>query len=264
MDPTLQKQQPHNRILTFLKLIQCSLQSCVSRQRCHLLITLVSSVTILQTGCQTQRLWDANTALPVPPKVLDQETLQGVRFQSPGGSSSRGGSASRGANVSEESFLPAPEQRQSDVVPDFEQLADIDDGLKPEVVKEVVIIGNQYTPTHHLTRNIRTRQGRYFDPDKLQQDVNTLWRLPTIKKVKGPYLFESKLRNGRNSLLCHSLAIVASLTGHCKRSQDSKTAARSTSTKYEWPKLASKNFTEKKVIHELKLRFWKMKGTKAK
>jgi len=117
-----------------------------------------------------------------------QETLQSVRFQSgsvgggaPGGSGSRPGSGG-------EKFLAAPEQRHSDVVPDFEQLVDADSGLRPEIVKDVIITGNQYTPTHHLARSIRTRQGRYFDPDKLQQDVNTLWRLPEIKKVKGPYL----------------------------------------------------------------------------
>jgi outer membrane protein insertion porin family len=103
-----------------------------------------------------------------------------VRFQGPGGSGSRGGPGPISPS--------APTKVKSDVVPDFEQLADSDDGLRPEIVKEVVITGNQYTATHHLTRNIRTRQGRYFDPDKLQQDVNMLWRMPEIKKVKGPYL----------------------------------------------------------------------------
>lgn len=190
MDRTLQKPQHHNRIHSFLKLIDRSFQSGISRQKGILLVIFIASASLLQTGCQTQRLWDANTALPVPPKVLDQETLQGVRFQSPGGSSSRGGaggSGSRGAGGGEK-FLEAPEERESDVVPDFEQLVDANDGLKPEVVKQVIITGNHYTPTHHLTRNIRTRQGRYFDPDKLQHDVNMLWRRPEIKKVKGPYL----------------------------------------------------------------------------
>jgi outer membrane protein insertion porin family len=180
MDRKLQKPQPHNQIRSFLRLIQRSFLSNVSRHKYYLLVSLMAGASALQTGCQTQKLWHDNTALPVPPKVLDQETLQGVRFQSPGGSGSR--------SIAGTSFPEPPEQRESDILPDFEQLADTGDGMKPDVVKEVIITGNQHTPTHHLTRNIRTRQGRYFDPDKLQQDVNMLWRLPEIKKVKGPYL----------------------------------------------------------------------------
>ena len=186
MDRKLQKPQPHNQKHSFLTLIHRSFQIGVYPRKCNLLVIFIASAALTQAGCQTQRPWDANTALPVPPKVLDQETLQSVRFQS-GSVGGPGGSASR-APTGGENFLPPPEQRESDVVPDFEQLVDANDGLKPEIVKAVVITGNQYTPTHHLTRNIRTRQGRYFDPDKLQQDVNTLWRLPEIKKVKGPYL----------------------------------------------------------------------------
>ena len=133
-------------------------------------------------GCQSQQLWNqSQTLLPVPPQVLDDEAMQNVRFQSPGGSGSRGGPG-------KESFLAPAEKLESDIVPDFEQLADIDSGVQPEIIKEVLITGNRSIPTHHLTRNIRTRQGRYFDPDKLQQDVNMLWRMPAIQKVKGPFL----------------------------------------------------------------------------
>ena len=165
MDRKLQKPQPYNQKHSFRKLIHRSFQFSVSPLKCSLTVILIASASLLQTGCQTQRTWDANTALPVPPKVLDQETLQSVRFQS-GSVGGPGGSASR-APTGGENFLPPPEQRESDVVPDFEQLVDANDGLKPEIVKAVVITGNQDTPTHHLTRNIRTRQGRYFDPDKL-------------------------------------------------------------------------------------------------
>ncbi len=180
MDGKLQKSQPHNQIRSHLKQFERRFPQSVTWQKGRLIVLLIASVGLLQTGCQTQQLWNENTALPVPPKVLDQETLQSIRFQSPGGSGTR--------DASGQSFPAAPKRRPSDVVPDFQQLADTDDGLKPDVVKDVVITGNQYTPTHHLTRNIRTRQGRYFDPDKLQQDVNMLWRMPEIKKVKGPYL----------------------------------------------------------------------------
>jgi len=193
MDRKLLKPYPNNQIHLFLKQILCSLKTSISRQNCHRIVILTASAGLLLTGCQTQRQFGVNAELPVPPKVLDQETLQGVRFQSPGGSGARGGaggggSGSRGAAGGGEDFADPPEKVESDVVPDFEQLVDADNGLKPDIVKDVVITGNQYTPTHHLTRNIRTRQGRYFDPDKLQQDVNTLWRLPQIKKVRGPYL----------------------------------------------------------------------------
>lgn len=57
-----------------------------------------------------------------------------------------------------------------------------------EVVSKVVIKGNKTLPEHYITRNIRTRPGRYFDPDQLQQDVDQLWRMKEIKRINGPYL----------------------------------------------------------------------------
>ncbi len=56
------------------------------------------------------------------------------------------------------------------------------------MIADVIIKGNQLLPTHHLTRKIRTRPGRYFDPDKLQQDVDQLWKMPEISRVNGPFL----------------------------------------------------------------------------
>lgn len=55
-------------------------------------------------------------------------------------------------------------------------------------VSEVVIQGNQRIPDHELANLMSTRPGRYFDPDLLQQDVNKLWRLPGVRRVRGPYL----------------------------------------------------------------------------
>ena len=188
MDRKLKKPQQDNQIDSVLGLTGRALQSGVFRRKKYFSLMLMICAGFLFAGCQTHQLWNANTALPVPPKVLDQETLQGVRFQSPGGSGARGGGGGGSDSRGGENFLAEPDQVKSDILPDFEQLAETGNGLKPDVVKSVVITGNQYTPTHHLTRNMRTRQGRYFDPDKLQQDVNTLWRLPEIKKVKGPYL----------------------------------------------------------------------------
>lgn len=59
---------------------------------------------------------------------------------------------------------------------------------KSNIVKDVVLRGNETVPTHHLLRNVRTRPGRYFDPDMLQQDVNDLWRMKEVHRVVGPYI----------------------------------------------------------------------------
>ncbi len=64
----------------------------------------------------------------------------------------------------------------------------VDAGSQAHLVKQVVITGNQRIPEHQLLRHIRTRPGRYFDPDMLQQDVNQLWKLKGVRRVNGPYL----------------------------------------------------------------------------
>ncbi len=56
------------------------------------------------------------------------------------------------------------------------------------VVKDVILRGNNTVPTHQLLRNVRTRPGRYFDPDMLQQDVNDLWRMKEVHRVIGPFI----------------------------------------------------------------------------
>ena len=182
MDQTLQNSQPTTQQLSWHS-INIRVFAMPTKRLVFGLGMAIGFVSLM-VGCQSQQLWnESQSFLPVPPKVLDQETLQSVRFQSPGG-----GSGSRGGGPGPESFLPPPEAVESDIVPDFEQLADLDGGVQPEIIKEVIITGNESMPTHHLSRNIRTRQGRYFDPDKLQQDVNMLWRMPEIQKVKGPFL----------------------------------------------------------------------------
>ncbi len=57
-----------------------------------------------------------------------------------------------------------------------------------EVIKEVRITGNRVLEKHHVLRQIRTRPGRYFDPDMLQQDVDQLWQMKEIRRVNGPYI----------------------------------------------------------------------------
>lgn len=57
-----------------------------------------------------------------------------------------------------------------------------------QLVSEIIIEGNQRLPYHHLTRNMGTRPGRYFDPDRLQEDVDKLWRMPEISRINGPFI----------------------------------------------------------------------------
>lgn len=57
-----------------------------------------------------------------------------------------------------------------------------------QLVKDVVIKGNRRLPTHHLTRNMGTRAGRYYDPVQLGEDVAKFWQIPDIARVKGPFI----------------------------------------------------------------------------
>lgn len=59
---------------------------------------------------------------------------------------------------------------------------------KPQVIKEVVIEGNRRVPTAEFLRQLKSRPGRYFDPDLLQQDVQSIWRMPTVRRVQGPFI----------------------------------------------------------------------------
>lgn len=59
------------------------------------------------------------------------------------------------------------------------------------MVARVVVRGNKRVPEHRILANIRTRAGRYLDPDVLQQDVNHLWKMEEIQRVNGPWLENS-------------------------------------------------------------------------
>ena len=88
-----------------------------------------------------------------------------VRFQSPDGSNSMASTVEN---------LPQAESKRP-----------VD---RSQIVAKVIVTGNQYLATHQILRNIRTREGRYFDPDQLQQDVDQLWRLPEIRRINGPFI----------------------------------------------------------------------------
>jgi len=57
-----------------------------------------------------------------------------------------------------------------------------------QVVKEVIIEGNRRVPTPEILRKLKTRAGRYFDPDLLQQDIQSIWKMQTIRRVHGPFI----------------------------------------------------------------------------
>lgn len=57
-----------------------------------------------------------------------------------------------------------------------------------QVIKQVIVKGNRTIPEHQIMRHIRTRSGRYFDPDLLQEDVNRIWKMKGIRRVTGPFL----------------------------------------------------------------------------
>ena len=162
---------------------------------------IVAVSLLLSVGCQTSAPL-SRTAIPVPPPTLTTDQLDNVRFQSPGSTTTQSpGSTTRQSPGSTTSQIPdygptsqdhlfnektySPQQA-SDLKP-----ASVD---RSKLVADVIFTGNRYIQTHQLARNIRTRPGRYFDPDKLKQDVDQLWAMPEIRRIGGPYL--KKTRDG--------------------------------------------------------------------
>ena len=80
-------------------------------------------------------------------------------------------------------MLPAQTSEEADRKTTPEEVVE-----RSQVIKQVKIKGNQILAEHEIMRRIRTRPGRYFDPDLLQQDVNELWKLKQVRRVTGPYI----------------------------------------------------------------------------
>lgn len=138
----------------------------------------IAMVVVTSSGCQHLRQ-QSQAALPIPEPVLDTSQLENVRFQSPqgvGGGGGQGGQPSLLNSQSHRLNLDGP-------VIHVEDSAD-----RSQLISAVNFRGNSSLPTHHLKRNISTRPGRYYDPDKLQQDVKQLWQMPEIDRVNGPYI----------------------------------------------------------------------------
>ena len=90
-----------------------------------------------------------------------------------------------GQSSSREPIQPiAPKER----APDIRDIATNVSRDPANLVADVIFRGNSVLEDYQLTRNIGTRPGRYFDPDQLQTDVDSLWRMPQIKRVSGPYI----------------------------------------------------------------------------
>jgi outer membrane protein insertion porin family len=172
MDQTLQqKSQPLRKSPTQ----HVTWSSLAQAKHCAIALVLV----VLVSGCQTNRL--AQLGLPVPPMTLNRQAVdpapETVRMQSPDnpGSDLQNRVQSLNSQFDDVDEVSADEKTK--------QTAD-----RSNIVADLIIKGNKRVQTHHLTRNIRTRPGRYFDPDKLQQDVDELWRMKEISRINGPFL----------------------------------------------------------------------------
>ena len=55
-----------------------------------------------------------------------------------------------------------------------------------DLIADVRIKGNSAVPTHEIMRNVRTRVGRYFDPDLLRQDIDQLWKMKELHRINSP------------------------------------------------------------------------------
>ena len=54
------------------------------------------------------------------------------------------------------------------------------------LVAGVKIAGNTTIPEHEIARYVKTRQGRYYDPDQLQQDIEELSKMKKVLRVNRP------------------------------------------------------------------------------
>lgn len=159
------------------------------------------SLFVWFSGCQSNGIRQYD--LPVPPRQFapTTEPLKSpdlVRYQSDD-SKSAGGvrslldrstrkpqSLTNSSTPPNQPPLPLDESQLLSINNLKEADYQIDD--RSQIVAHLEIKGNRRVPSHHLTRKMGTRPGRFFDPDLLQKDVDQLWRMPEISRVNGPYL----------------------------------------------------------------------------
>ena len=153
--------------------------------RIHIVSTLlVGGLLILSYGCSVDPTNSAGAG-----NLFHQVRYQDPGYQDP---AALGGSGSRNSGSDSRNSYPGIRTRPS--VPQVQAPVSGNAGNaeavvnQAQVVKNVLITGNQTISTHDILKRIRTRPGRYFDPDLLQQDVNDLWKDKHIRRVNGPYL----------------------------------------------------------------------------
>lgn len=168
MDHTLRDYQFSNylRSLNALFLVQVKALNQLS-------LVVLSLTALLATGCQTGQL--AGSKIPVPSTTLDKSRFENVRFQS---------SDEFETQESRNSIAPSI---YSDIERPKNSAQNAND-TQANKVAAIIVTGNKTIPTHQLLKDVGTRKGRYFDPDKLRQDVDALWSNPQISRVRGPYL----------------------------------------------------------------------------
>ena len=169
--------------MTGVSLQSTKQSSAQSKQRGRISYGLLSCLILAvaaMAGCQNL----APSLLTAPDPILDATQLENVRFQSPGGSGSRGGGGGGSGTQGPATLLNNESHRLKLDGP----VINLENADQSQLISAVIFQGNTTLATHHLKRHISTRAGRYYDPDKLQQDVKTLWKMPEIAKVNGPFI----------------------------------------------------------------------------
>lgn len=134
-----------------------------TKMNCWLATSALALIAIL-TGCQSlpsSPIWDSEQ--PVT-RYQDPGSFRNdpIALADPGGAN----------DLSTDQFV-----QEKNTSPDQSQ-----------IIKQVIVKGNRLIPEHQILRHVRTRPGRYFDPDLLQEDVNQIWQMKGIRRVTGPYL----------------------------------------------------------------------------
>ncbi len=163
-------------------------------------LTLAITALAVHPGCSTftklgNRLKDSvgGNETEIVKESASGELYPNVRFQSPDGSGSRHNHDGSGSRQDESTSLPPGAVKMRRTFGENERASRDQAPQDPaNIVTAVEIKGNVQMPTHELMRYISTRPGRYFDPDRLQQDVDKIWRLPEIRKINGPYVKRSE------------------------------------------------------------------------
>lgn len=145
------------------------------------------ALAALTSGCTTP-IGKSDSLLP----SSVYSPSEAVRFQDEGSFRPDPTALSRGSSFKPKATTPALETRPQKSESDNNSVEKADNSSpvvnQAQVIKDVVITGNQTLAKHEISKRLRTRPGRYFDPDLLQQDVNQLWKMKQIRRVNGPYL----------------------------------------------------------------------------